>query len=181
MTMTERASTEDASVTVRPATAADVPAIIDVCTAGAGFIMEPLLPAAVIARQSELFYSADRVRREVDPAHFSPEWQGYLVAELAGRVIGAAGGGMIAEGIGCLYVIFLDLDVRRRGIGTLLLDAVTAQQRALGARRQRVHVLAGNHDARQFYEAHGFTQIGQHTFPQADPDGVPELVLERPL
>jgi GNAT superfamily N-acetyltransferase len=168
-------------VTVRLADHADVEAICEVCDAGYRYVSSPLLPAEVVDRMAREFYNPDRVAREVDPASFSPAWQGYVVAEGDGRVVGAAGGGLVAEGVGQLYVIYLDLAQRGRGIGSALLDFVSEQQRSLGASRQRVAVLAGNQHGLPFYRARGFVEVGRHLYPPGDPRGVPELLLERSL
>ena len=45
------------------------------------------------------------------------------------KVLGAAGGGMIDELVGELFLIYIDPDRRNEGIGTELLNAVTKQQK----------------------------------------------------
>jgi GNAT superfamily N-acetyltransferase len=85
----------------------------------------------------------------------------------------------VADDVGQLYVIYLDLAHLGRGIGSRLLDHVTAQQRSLGATRQRVAVLAGNELGMPFYRARGFVEIERRSYPPDDPGGVPELLLER--
>ncbi len=63
---------------------------------------------------------------------------------------------MTKKGTGWLYVIYLDPQRRNEGIGTKLLDAVTQQQKAFGAREQFVTVQRGNVKGIPFYEARGF-------------------------
>jgi GNAT superfamily N-acetyltransferase len=167
--------------TVRMATVADVATICRICATGFRYVAGPLLPEEVIDRQVAEFYTPARIARDVDPAHFSRHWQGYLVAETDGAVVGAAGGGMVSEGVGQLYVIYLDLDHRGAGVGTTLLEAVTEQQRVAGATRQRVAVLADNQHGIPFYLARGFREIERRTYPPDGSVAVPELVLERPV
>lgn len=166
---------------MRLATEADVEAICRICEAGYRFTAGPFLPPETVDEMVAEFYNAERVAGEVDPARSTRHWQGYLVAELDGEVVGAAGGGMVADDVGQLYVIYLDLDRRGAGIGTALLDAVTDQQRALGATRQRVAVLADNPHGVPFYLARGFREIGRRPYPDGHPAAVAELVLERVL
>lgn len=90
-------------------------------------------------------------------------------------------GALDGEGVGHLYVIYLDLDRRGVGIGSRLLDFVSDQQRALGATEQQVAVLEGNEHGLPFYRVRGFSQIHRHLYPAHDPSGAPELLLERSL
>ena len=59
-------------------------------------------------------------------------------------MIGAGGGGMIDPGVGEIFVLYLDPKRRHEGVGSLLLDAITEQQRAHGAREQSVSVEPDN-------------------------------------
>jgi GNAT superfamily N-acetyltransferase len=166
---------------IRLASQQDVDAICRVCETGYRFVTEPLVPKALVDEKVAEFYVPARVVGEVDPARFTRHWQGYVVAELDGEVVGAAGGGMVGEDVGQLYVIYLALDRRGGGIGTALLDAVTRQQVGLGATRQLVAVLADNAYGVPFYLARGFREVERRTYPPDRPDGVPELVLERSI
>jgi GNAT superfamily N-acetyltransferase len=169
------------SITVRPATGDDVDAICRICAAGFRLTAGPLLPEHVVDEKVAEFYTRERVAREVGPEQLSRHWQGYLVAERDGEVVGAAGGGIVADDVGQLYVLYLDLAHLRAGIGTSLLDAVTEQQRALGATRQHVAVLADNPLGVPFYLARGFRQVDRRRYPDGCPEAVPELVLSRPI
>jgi ribosomal protein S18 acetylase RimI-like enzyme len=53
--------------------------------------------------------------------------------------------------------------MRRRGIGTLLLDAMTAQAKRRGATEQWVAVTKGNYKGIPFYEHHGFVRRSEQT------------------
>lgn len=171
----------DPVLAVRMATRNDVDSICAICEAGYRFVSSPLLPPEVVDQMASAFYVPDRVAGEVDPSAFTRHWQGYAVAEEAGVVVGAAGGGMVGDAVGQLYVIYLDLERRGRGIGSVLLDFVTAQHKELGAMTQRVAVLAGNVHGVPFYKARGFVEVERRIYPADDPDGAPELVLERSI
>ena len=72
------------------------------------------------------YYSPDRIAAEIA----APQgWHGWIVAVDDGLVLGAGGGGMIEAGAGEVFVLYLDPTRRREGIGSLLLDAITEQQR----------------------------------------------------
>ncbi|WP_181347811.1 GNAT family N-acetyltransferase [Thalassobacillus sp. CUG 92003] len=102
------------------------------------------------------FYNHARILREVTESNRN--WGGYFVALENGVVVGAGGGGMIADEIGELFVLYLDPARRNEGIGTKLLDVITKQQKNdYGATKQWVSVQKGNMKGVPFYEAKGFT------------------------
>jgi ribosomal protein S18 acetylase RimI-like enzyme len=168
-------------VLVRQARPGDEHGICRVCEAGFRLVASELLPPEVVDRQVAAFYRPERVAGEVDPTQHSRAWNGYVVAEQTGEIVGAAGGGVDQDGVGHLYVIYLDPSRRGEGIGSRLLEFVSEQQRALGAVRQQVAVLADNQRGLPFYEARGFTEVARRSFPADDPNAVEELVLERGL
>lgn|GEM_PF-4055115 len=90
---------------IRRARAADIGGICRVCRAGWRDIYTGLVPAAHLER-SVAFYTADEVGREVPPD--PPAWTGLFAAEDRGAVVGAAGGGMEAPGLGELFVLYVD-------------------------------------------------------------------------
>lgn len=103
----------------------------------------------------EEFYNYERILGEVTESN--REWGGYFVAVENGKVIGAAGGGMIEDEVGELFVIYVDPNRRNEGIGSKLLYAVTKQQKEeYGAKKQWVSVQKGNMKGILFYEAKGF-------------------------
>jgi GNAT superfamily N-acetyltransferase len=55
----------------------------------------------------------------------------------------AAGGGLVSAGRWGIFVLYLDALMRRRGIGTLLLEAMTAQAQGHNATEQWVSVTGG--------------------------------------
>ena len=113
------------------------------------------------------YYGSRRIRREI----IEPRgWDGWIVAVQDGTVIGAGGGGMIEPGVGEIFVLYLDPKRRREGVGNLLLDAITEQQRAQGAREQWVSVEPDNAKGLAFYYARGFEVRGERPAWGAAPE-----------
>jgi len=139
---------------VQKANKAHIEGIISVCRAGYRDVSKGILSEFYIDKQCETYYNPDRIAKEVGEPTRS--WGGYFVATEQGKVVGAAGGGMTEEQTSWLYVIYLNPQCRNEGIGTKLLDAVTQQQKAFGAREQFVTVQRDNKKAIPFYEARGF-------------------------
>ncbi|TGB03595.1 GNAT family N-acetyltransferase [Halobacillus salinus] len=132
-----------------------VAGISKVCSAGYWATYHEIRSEAYIKRIIEEFYNHERVESEV--THTSREWGGYFVAVEEGDVIGAIGGGMIEEHAGEVFVLYLDPNRRNEGIGTLLLEALTKQQKEeFRATEQWVSVAKGNQKGIPFYEAKGF-------------------------
>ena len=151
-------STDTTAITIRPAVAADLPAL--------GRL------GALLVRQ----------HHEFDPARFlapSPETeQGYarflrtqlakpdvvvLVAERDGRVLGYTYAGLEGTGYmslrgpaGALYDIVVDPAQRRLGVGRLLLDATIAALEALGAPRVLLSTAEKNDVAQRLFARAGF-------------------------
>ncbi|GEK58275.1 GNAT family N-acetyltransferase [Marinococcus halophilus] len=138
-----------------------VSGIISVCTKATWATYRGLCNDDYLERVCREFYNVSRVFDEVK--HTSLDWGGYFSAVENEMVIGAAGGGMTGEKESELYVLYLDPDRRNEGIGTMLLEAVTRQQKLLGAEEQWVSVQKGNQLAIPFYDAKGFTYEGERT------------------
>ncbi len=118
-------------------------------------IKEPKRIDAVIAE----YYTPERISREIA----APEgWDGWIVAVEGDSVIGAAPRlGMTEPGVGEIFVLYLDPTRRGEGIGTLILDAITEQQRARGVlREQWVSVEPENTKGLPFYIARGSNTRG---------------------
>lgn len=159
---------------VRPALPGEEDQVCAVCRAGFAVSSQGLLSPATIERQARRYYDPTRVRHEIETGGLTPAWQGYVVAVTGdGVVLGAAGGGMTEESVGALFVLYLDPALRGRGIGSALLDLVTAQQRSLGATEQWVSVTEGNELGIPFYLARGFAVRGRVPFVVGD-DGTVE-------
>jgi ribosomal protein S18 acetylase RimI-like enzyme len=143
---------------IRRAETHDAEGIARVCAAGwrdtYRDIKEPERIEAVIAE----YYTAERISLEIAP---SEGWDGWIVAVDDDTVIGAGGGGMIEAGVGEIFVLYLDPTRRGEGIGTLILDAITEQQRAHGAREQWVSVEPENAKGLPFYYSRGFEVRGR--------------------
>jgi ribosomal protein S18 acetylase RimI-like enzyme len=153
---------------IRPADIRDAAGIARVCAAGwrdtYRGIKEPERIEAVIAE----YYTPERISREIA----APEgWDGWIVAVEDDIVIGAGGGGMTEPGIGEIFVLYLDPTRRGEGIGTRLLDAITDQQRAQGAREQWVSVEPENTKGLPFYYARGFEVRGRRPEWGTAPEG----------
>jgi GNAT superfamily N-acetyltransferase len=168
-------------VDVRPAEPGDEDAICAVCAAGFSASAEGLLSPHRIRTQIARYYDPECVRGELAAA--PPGWLGYVVAETTVRVVGACGGGLSSEAVGQVLVLYLDLTMRGRGIGSALLQEVTEQQIALGATRQRVSVIEGNEMGLPFYRARGFVQVDRVPFVRGDSGQFEaySLVLERTI
>ena len=143
---------------IRRAETSDAEGIARVCAAGwrdtYHGLKEPERIEAVIAE----YYAPERISREIA----APEgWDGWIVAVEDDTVIGAGGGGMTEPGVGEVFVLYLDPRRRGEGIGTLILDAITEQQRAQGAREQWVSVEPENTKGLPFYYARGFEVRGK--------------------
>ena len=168
------------ALTVRPGAAGDEPGICAICSAGFAASSRGLVSEDEIARRIAEYYNTERVLGELEAS--PPYWLGYIVAELDGRIVGATGGSLDGE-VGHVLVLYLDLQLRGRGIGTALLEHLTEQHREAGARRQRVSVTEGNEMGLPFYRARGFRTLERKPFgPAAQPGQTAHsLVMERPL
>jgi ribosomal protein S18 acetylase RimI-like enzyme len=139
---------------VRPAVAADAAAIAEVCSTVYRETYRDLLPPGYIDRSVGEFYNLDRVTADVAAA--PPEWFGYQVVEEGGRILGAAGGGMIGPAAGELSLVYLSAAHRGRGLGTMLLDHVTSQIQAAGGTEMWLSIFLGDSAGIGFYRARGF-------------------------
>ncbi len=164
---------------IRPAETHDAEGIARVCAAGwrdtYHGIKEPERIEAVIAE----YYAPERISREIAAPQ---DWDGWIVAVEDDTVIGAGGGGMTEPGVGEIFVLYLDPTRRGGGIGTLILAAITEQQRAQGARQQWVSVEPENTKGLPFYYARGFQVRGkQPEWGTAPEEGRVSLRLMRRL
>jgi ribosomal protein S18 acetylase RimI-like enzyme len=166
-------------VVIRRAEPEDAEGIARVCAEGwratYGGTFDPERIESVIAE----YYDPERIRREI----VAPEgWDGWVVAVEDGTVVGAGGGGLIEPGVGEIFVLYLDPERRGEGIGTRLLDAITEQQRARGAREQWVGVVPENAKGLPFYYARGFEVRGERPeWGTAPEEGRVSLRLRRRL
>lgn len=151
------------SLTVRPATGADVEAIVTV-----GRVT---WPAAYTAIAGE-----DYVRRGL-AAWWSPEGIAQavaggrtLVAVVQERVVGVATFS-VDDGVLDLWKLYVLPDAQGTGAGSALLAAVVDGPGA-AAREVRLAHLDGNAPARAFYERHGFVETHRTPDELGGPDSV---------
>jgi N-acetylglutamate synthase-like GNAT family acetyltransferase len=93
------------------------------------------------------------------------------VAEQDGRVVGFAG--LIVDGRSSeLEPLVVSEEMRGRGVGRALTEAVVAAARGLGLRRVQVRPAARNAQALRFFHRRGFDVLGQIelTYDLAKPD-----------
>ncbi len=142
-------------ITIQKAMEQHIKGIISVCSEGYRDTYSESHAPEYIERIVRDFYNEDRIRGELMPA---AGWDGWFVAIEEGKIVGAGGGGMISGNEAELFVLYLDPARRREGIGTLLLDAITLEQKNRGADFQWVSVFKGNYKGIPFYEAKGFVK-----------------------
>ncbi|WP_117161689.1 GNAT family N-acetyltransferase [Paraliobacillus sp. X-1268] len=146
-------------IKIRKAILEDIGGIIKVCSEGHRNTYPELLPQHHIEKIIKEFYNEERIKKEI--TNITEEWNGWFVAIDNGTVLGAAGGGFIDSGVSELFVIYLDPERKREGIGSKLLEAVTKDQIERGAKIQWVSVAKDNFMGIPFYEAIGFKYQGE--------------------
>lgn len=126
-------------MTVRPATAADVPAVaaLERDNLGSDAWPEGLVAEGIAGNLPTV---------------------SYLVAEADGEIVGHAVASVVAD-IAELQRIAVDPAYRRTGLASELLDAVVAAARTGGADRLLLEVREDNAGALAFYAAHGFVEV----------------------
>jgi ribosomal protein S18 acetylase RimI-like enzyme len=164
-------------VTVRPATAADAPAM--------GRLVVRAWQAAYRGQMPDGYL--DGLRAEDRAAY----WDGalrregrrsvVLVAERDGEVVGfaAAGPSPDPEGAGELYAINVDPDHWGTGAGRALLEAAQAELDRMGFAESVLWVLPGNARARRFYEIAGWVADGTERTADVFGVTVPEVRYRR--
>jgi ribosomal protein S18 acetylase RimI-like enzyme len=164
-------------VTVRPATAADAPAMGRLHvrawqTAYRGHMPDAYLDGLRPAERAA--YWAEVLGRE--------DLRGVvLVAERAGEVVGfaAAGPSPDPEGAGELYSINVDPGAWGTGAGRALLQAAQAELARLGLDDAVLWVLPANARARRFYEVAGWVADGTERTAEVLGVSVPEMRYRR--
>ncbi|CAM3866280.1 GNAT family N-acetyltransferase [Mesobacillus thioparans] len=135
--------------------------IIKVCSEGYRDTYMKIYSDEYIERIINEFYNYERVYNEV--TNTSSDWDGWYVALEDNIVIGAIGGGLISKEQSEIFVLYLDPNRKREGIGTKLLQALTEIQRSKGANKQWVSVAKGNAKGIPFYEARQFQFVQEQT------------------
>lgn len=154
---------------IRPATAADVPAIADleVEALGVDAWSEGLVHEGVVGNLPTIHYLV--AEPDLGPGH-----EAGPVAGLAGYAVASVAGD-IAE----LQRIAVRPDARRTGVASALLDQVVRLARADGADRLLLEVRDTNAPALAFYAARDFVEVDRR--PRYYRDGAPAVVLRRAL
>jgi [ribosomal protein S18]-alanine N-acetyltransferase len=147
---------------IRPATAADLPAVVELERAAFGVDAwdERALLAELDGPGRRFVVADDPARQPADPADLF----GYAVSMTLGDVVD-------------LQRIAVRPDLRRSGLATALLDDLLAHTGA--ADRMLLEVSERNVGAVAFYAAHGFDRIDVR--PRYYRDGSDALVLQRTL
>ena len=167
-------------IAVRKATEYEVDGIIKVCSDGYRVTYEELLPQEYIEKIISEFYYEERIRKEI--LETSVSWNGWYVAIDNNEVVGAGGGGFISDDVAELYVLYLNPNRKREGIGSKLLAAITNEQIEKGAVEQWVSVAKDNHLATPFYESVGFEYISeQPSYELPKEEGFVSLRYKRKL
>ncbi|MEK5038666.1 GNAT family N-acetyltransferase [Sporosarcina sp. FSL K6-3457] len=131
-----------------------VAGIAKVCSDGYRATYKETHSKAYIEGIIKEFYNHERILKEVTET--SKQWGGYFVALEENEVIGAGGGGLVEDVSGEIFVLYLNPTRRNEGIGTMIVDAITKQQKGFNATEQWVSVSKGNQKGIPFYEAKGF-------------------------
>ena len=102
------------------------------------------------------YSSVARLAHEIGAPPSGDGWLGWWISEEAETVVGAGAGGVPRAGEGEVYCLFVRTEYRRRGHGSVLLAAITDQQRERDAVRQWANVDNRDQDACRFLSARGF-------------------------
>jgi ribosomal protein S18 acetylase RimI-like enzyme len=144
---------------IRPATAADLPRLVEISLASFGPIT---WQRAVDEKFGPLRGHdwQDRWRRRVERAFHA---QDVLVLEEDGRLLGYACGVVDpAIALGHLDILCIDPAAQGRGLGRLLLRAIQQHFASQGATHVTLESLAGNDTANALYRAEGFEVLANH-------------------
>lgn len=157
--------------TLRPRTAADVPALVEVVSAqqsSSGYPYRWPLPMPVeefvVRASDEAAWVAEvdgRVVGHVAVARVSGAERDAFAAALAEAGLGRAGLG--AAGLGAVSTLFVDVALRGHGIGGALLDRAVEHVRESG-RTPVLDVLPTRGSAIGFYRRRGWRTVGEMRF-----------------
>ena len=84
--------------------------------------------------------------------------EGFLVAEIHGKIVGYVIGNMQNESEGHILAIAVDPRHRKQGIGTALIKAIGEMLKKHGANKVRVELKLYNTSAKEFYINSGFEE-----------------------
>jgi len=140
-------------VTLREATSADIPLIQGIARATWPVSYADMISPAQIAYMLDLMYGTSALE-----AQFGPKGHRFFIAEQDGTPIGFAGfehgyQGMPRTRLHKLYVL---PEAQGRGVGSVLLEALTTEARKAADTAIELNVNKHNR-AKAFYQRHGFT------------------------
>ena len=163
-------------VALRPATAADVPALSALATTSFIAKFGPLYSAADLAS-----FLAESLSEPAIAAELANPARIYQLAEADGHLLGYAKIGLScgfpehARGIRVMELkqLYTAPEATGLGIGGALMDWAMAEFTARGADEVQISVYAGNDGAHRFYRRYGFDKVADITFKvgeQLDPE-----------
>lgn len=85
-----------------------------------------------------------------------------LVAVIDGKMAGTIMCGFDGRR-GYIYHLVVDINYRKRGIGTALMNGAVGKLRDIGASKIHLMIYNENADAKKFYEKYGFSKRGDIT------------------
>lgn len=107
-------------------------------------------------------------------------WYVVVDGDEPGEIAGYAGLCVFGTAEAYVQTIAVARAYQRRGIGTVLLQALIGEARRRGARRLDLEVRADNPVAQALYAKHGFVRIGRRR-AYYQPSGVDAVVMRRSL
>lgn len=144
-------------VSITKPTENHIEAISGICSAGWKQTVEGKLSEKYQEQNIALWYNHERIRRDMEAGYYTH------VALIDSNVAGVIGGGMTGPGVSEVFMLYVDETYRYKGIGRLLLEALTELQKEQGATEQWVSVQEDNQRGIPFYEARGFQLQGKKT------------------
>lgn len=121
-----------------------------------------------------LIYSPDALRKQMSGHHQ------FLIAELDSIPVGFASYSLIEKGVYKLHKLYVLPEVHGRGIGKGLLDFVSEEVLAKGARTLRLNMNRQN-EAKKFYEKYGFRIIKEEDVDIGNNFFMNDYVMEKRL
>lgn len=161
---------------VRPATTADIEGIREVADAAWWDTYPGVLDPDRVRTALDTLYDPEFLREALTDHNQVL----FVVAERDDQVVGFASAQQTFADEVEVYTLFVHPNHQRDGVGTELLDSVATSARDAGVERLRAGVLSGNHDARAFFETHGFERV-ETVHTTVGDDTHPEDVLECPI
>jgi L-amino acid N-acyltransferase YncA len=138
-----------AQLTIRPATAGDLPAVVEIYNAG-------------IVERVATFETDPRT--EADLAAWRDDGQPFVVAERGRTVVGFARAGSysdrcVYQGVG-EHAVYVHADARGQGLGRQLLNALCDESERHGLYKLTSRIFTDNHPSRAAHRAAGFEEVG---------------------